>query len=544
MTHDWRPDALVRLLGRIGIVAGSTGLVVALFAVGSSAQDGPTTTASDSTSTSTTSSTTTTTTLPEPPAPVDGVGLVDPSEGAWWLRDPGSGETTSFYFGNPGDLPFMGDWDCDGVDTPGLYRQADGYVYLRNSNSQGVADVSFFFGDPGDVPLAGDFDGDGCDTVSIYRPSEGRFHVIDRLGEGDGGLGAAEVSYLFGDVGDVPFVGDFDGDAIDTFGLHRESIGFAYFRNSHSQGNADVSFFYGDRGDQIFAGHWTGSPPGTDTVGIFRRHQGAMYLSYQNATGSADEDFDYGAYRMRAVPGDFGELPGGAPAPPRDQFVAGEFTTYHPCCESRVTNIHLIADAVDGAVVLPGEEFSVNAHVGQRTEAKGYVRAGAIIDGKLYCCDNPANIGGGTSQFGTTFYNAVFFGGYEEVAHRPHSLYFTRYPMGREATLGYPTPDVIFRNDTRTPVTIDTSYTNTSVTVRLIGNNEGRVVYAGTSGGATSRDGGRVTTTRTIVYPSGAQTTESWTNTYKRRTDLDPPEPSAPPSQDLPPGGTCMAPIC
>jgi hypothetical protein len=66
----------------------------------------------------------------------------------------------------------MGDWNCDGVQTPGLYRQSDGFVYLRNSNTQGVADITFFFGNPGDVPIAGDFNGNGCDTVSIYRPSE------------------------------------------------------------------------------------------------------------------------------------------------------------------------------------------------------------------------------------------------------------------------------------------------------------------------------------------------------------------------------------
>jgi hypothetical protein len=77
---------------------------------------------------------------------------------------------SSFFFGNPGDVAFSGDWDCDGVETPGLYRRSDGYVYLRNSNTQGIADVSFFFGNPGDLPVAGDFDGDGCDTVSIYRP--------------------------------------------------------------------------------------------------------------------------------------------------------------------------------------------------------------------------------------------------------------------------------------------------------------------------------------------------------------------------------------
>ncbi|MGH8872206.1 MAG: S8 family peptidase, partial [Acidimicrobiia bacterium] len=88
----------------------------------------------------------------------------------FWRLYRGPAQVAELYFGNPGDFGFMGDWDCDGIDTPGLYRRSDGYVYLRNSNTQGVADVSFFFGNPGDLPLAGDFDGDGCDTVSIYRP--------------------------------------------------------------------------------------------------------------------------------------------------------------------------------------------------------------------------------------------------------------------------------------------------------------------------------------------------------------------------------------
>jgi hypothetical protein len=121
----------------------------------------------------------------------DSVGVVDQTQGLWYLRDAGNGATTSFYFGNPGDFPIMGDWDCDGIDTPGLYRRSDGFVYLRNSNTVGVADIPFFFGDPGDIPLAGDFNKDGCDTVSIYRPSQARIFVINELGANDGGLGAA-----------------------------------------------------------------------------------------------------------------------------------------------------------------------------------------------------------------------------------------------------------------------------------------------------------------------------------------------------------------
>jgi hypothetical protein len=190
-----------------------------------------------------------------------------------------------------------------------LYRQSDGFVYLRNTNTQGVADLEFFFGDPGDVPLAGDFNGDGCDTVSVFRPSESRVFVINELGADDGGLGAAELTYLFGNPGDTPFVGDFDGDGTDTIGLHRMSTGLVYFRNSHTQGIADAQFVFGDPGDLIMAGAWTASHT-QDTVGIFRPSEGMVYLNYVNAQGNADEEHAYGNKRMIPVSGHFGTLPG------------------------------------------------------------------------------------------------------------------------------------------------------------------------------------------------------------------------------------------
>ena len=192
----------------------------------------------------------------------------------------------SFYFGNPGDVAFSGDWNCTGVATPGLYRQSDGFVYLRNSNTQGIADRQFFFGNPGDIPVAGDFNNSGCDTVSLYRPSEGKFYVINELGEDGEGLGTAETSYFFGNPGDKPFAGDFDGEGIDTFGLHRESTGLVYFRNPHTQGNADSQFFFGDPGDILVAGDWDGD--GDDTVAAYRKENGTLYVKLANTTGVAD----------------------------------------------------------------------------------------------------------------------------------------------------------------------------------------------------------------------------------------------------------------
>ena len=226
--------------------------------------------------------------------------LHDPTTGKWLYRSS-NGDVSSIFFGNPGDFGFFGDWDCDGVATPGLYRRSDGYVYLRNSNTQGVADVSYFFGNPGDLPLAGDFDGDGCDTVSIYRPSEGRFYVINNLGSGDGGLGEADYSFLYGVPGDNPFVGDWNGDGIDTPGLRRSSNGFVYLRNSNSQGVADVEFFYGDNGDIVFAGDWDGD--GDDTIGLYRPSNGTIYLRNTNTTGTANFSYKMGAAVHRAVAG-------------------------------------------------------------------------------------------------------------------------------------------------------------------------------------------------------------------------------------------------
>ncbi len=231
------------------------------------------------------------------PVPHD-VGLVDPAQGRWYLADG----TPPFFFGDPGDLPMLGDWDCDGVETPGLYRQTDGFVYLRNSNTSGIAHIRFFFGDPGDVPLAGDFDGDGCDTVSIYRPGESTVYVINELGQNEGGLGAADHAYTFGNPGDKPFVGDFDGDGIDTVGLHRESTGLVYFRNRQTTGIADSQFIYGDPNDRLVAGDWNGD--GADSPAIFRPADSRFYQRFTNTAGVADRVFRFGEGSWLPVAGD------------------------------------------------------------------------------------------------------------------------------------------------------------------------------------------------------------------------------------------------
>lgn len=197
-----------------------------------------------------------------------------------WPKIEWGASTTSFIYGRAGDIAISGDWDGDGVETVGLYRQSNGFVYLKNSNSAGNADVTYYFGRSGDIPIVGDFDGDGVDTVSVYRPSEGKFFIKNDFGDG-----WAEKEFVFGRPGDKPFVGTFDGDGVDGIGLHRESVGLVYFRNTLSAGPAEAEFIYGRPGDVLIAGDWDGD--GIDTVGVYRPSTGMFYIRNSNTPGNA-----------------------------------------------------------------------------------------------------------------------------------------------------------------------------------------------------------------------------------------------------------------
>ena len=230
------------------------------------------------------------------------VGLVNPDTMQWYLLDP-LGNETAFFYGAPGDTPIVGDWDCDGTDTPGAYRQSDGFVYLRNSNTTGDGEIRFFLGNPGDIPIAGDFNGDSCDTVSVYRRSQGRVFLTNELGA-DGGIFVAQFDYYFGNPGDKPFVGDFDGDGVDTVGLHRESTGLLYFVNRHETAVADSEFFFGIPLDRLVAADWT--VDGDDSVAIFRPADQTFYFRFTNTQGFADDTLLFGQPSWLPVAGKFG----------------------------------------------------------------------------------------------------------------------------------------------------------------------------------------------------------------------------------------------
>ena len=172
----------------------------------------------------------------------------------------------------------------------------------------GPIEIDYNINSPDIVPLVGDFDGDGCDTVSTYAPAEGSV-VIFNTPE-DAVESADETTYLdlkygFGTEGDLPLVGDFDGDGIDTIGLFRPSNGVFYLKNTHTEGPVDVEFAFGASGDLPISGDWT-DQNGADSVAVYRPTTGTIFFRYENSAGPADETLELGVVDVLPVAGAFG----------------------------------------------------------------------------------------------------------------------------------------------------------------------------------------------------------------------------------------------
>jgi vancomycin resistance protein YoaR len=190
-------------------------------------------------------------------------------------------------------------------------------------------------------------------------------------------------------------------------------------------------------------------------------------------------------------------------------------TTNHACCQNRVTNIHRIADIVRGAIIEPGETFSVNDHVGRRTIDKGFVADGVIYDGEL-----TEDVGGGVSQFATTLFNAALFAGLDFGEYQSHSLYISRYPRGHEATISFPHPDLEIINNSPYGVMIWPEYTDTSLTVRLFSTRHVDV-QVGEPTPSPSGNCTRWTTPRVRTYPDGSTAQDSVSARYRPEEGVD-----------------------
>ena len=215
----------------------------------------------------------------------DTVGTFNRSAGVFLLRNSNTTGTADIvidlkpFIGNlPGDIPITGDWNGDGKDEVGVFRNG---VFLLAfpivtpaPNGQPVTTFAIVGASipgtqAGDIPVVGDWNGDGTDTIGLYRA--GNWLLCNTLN------GTVDLNVAFGLAGDQPIVGDWNGNGIDKVGVGRPSGGTLitwFLRNS----DADVPIFnFGQADDfKAVAGDWQGT--GFDTVGSWRNALAQFFL--------------------------------------------------------------------------------------------------------------------------------------------------------------------------------------------------------------------------------------------------------------------------
>ena len=221
---------------------------------------------------------------------VDTPGLFRSSTANWWLSNNLAGSTDAgFVYGSPGMTPVVGDWNGNGNDSVGV--KTGGQWHVSNSNSGLPASSIFTFGNPsGDIPLAGDWDGNGTETPGLYRTSNRAFYLSNSP------TGSLVSGIVFGIAGDVPVVGDWNGDGKDSIGVFRSSNSGWYLSNG-LDGVAEIVFAYGSPGDKPVVGDWDGNR--TDTPGVVKRLAGDLYpmsTRFGGENGRIDMDNELAAF--------------------------------------------------------------------------------------------------------------------------------------------------------------------------------------------------------------------------------------------------------
>jgi len=220
----------------------------------------------------------------------DQVVLVEPN-GRWHIRTPGHADYT-FSYGAEGDIPLLGDWDGDGIDTPGVYRPSNGSVHLTDQippdGGAGLPELTFYFGTPGDEVFVGDWDGNGTDTLGLSRL--GRIFLTNLNATSFG----SDISW-FGKPNDITVGGDPDGDGIDGLFLDRPESSTVWFTDSlPDEGLAATngSFYFGQSLDRLVIGDWDGD--GVDSPGVFRPLSSMVFLRNRLSTGFTDDSYWFG----------------------------------------------------------------------------------------------------------------------------------------------------------------------------------------------------------------------------------------------------------
>ncbi len=226
----------------------------------------------------------------------DTIGVFRPSANSFQLRNSNTAGPAdiNINFGIAGDLPVTGDWDGNAVDDVGIFRPSTGQFKLRLPNGASFTEFTLNFGLAGDIPLGGDWNGDGIDTIGAFRPSTNEW-FLSNSPLVDNSTANSDIRIVFGESGDLPITGDWNGDGLDTPGLLRVSNNNLFILSNSFQSTVDIApFFFGAKGVRPMAGDWDGD--GVTTIGTFNPGTGTMALNNTNTSGNGVGDivFSFG----------------------------------------------------------------------------------------------------------------------------------------------------------------------------------------------------------------------------------------------------------
>ncbi len=177
--------------------------------------------------------------------------------------------------------------------------------------------------------------------------------------------------------------------------------------------------------------------------------------------------------------------------------VAASFSTnFNNGQVDRSTNIRLAADIIDGRILMPGESFSFNRFVGRRTAKGGFKSAGVFVNGR-----KEYDIGGGICQVSTTLYNAAVFADLKIKTRSNHSRPVPYVPLGRDAAVSYPNPDLVFENNYDFPIALSASVGKGTIEFRILGQKvPGKEIRITQGGVSTEANGVKYVQDDTLGY--------------------------------------------
>lgn len=268
---------------------------------------------------------------------------LDLTAGQWLISTAplgggGEGATMSHFFGAPGARPIAGDFNGDGVDEVGVYVAGEWFIDLNGNGRWDAGDLWARLGDKDDLPVVGDWDGDGKDDIGIFGPAwEGDSRAIAHepgLPDPDNALTGFEKNvpptpeeatdgarllkrsaagamradlidhvFEYGQAGDTPVTGDFNGDGIPSIGVFQAGEWALDVDGDGRWSDADIALTFGREGDIPLVGDFNGD--GVADVGVFRSGKFLLDTNGNRELDAADQVFELGGAGASPVVGDF-----------------------------------------------------------------------------------------------------------------------------------------------------------------------------------------------------------------------------------------------